>query len=443
MTRARRARLPFARALARPDGNRDEGSIVLALLAIMVLTSVVTVGLATAVKGQVQTRHDNTFAQALTGAESGLDSMVAQIRSAPSTVTQPNISGTNSTTGASYLTKATYTNGTWLVDSVGSATTQKHTITREVQETVSVKGLYSVPLFGNTALTMGATSGVNEYDSGTNGGALATSCGQLPDTGILGLVATTMCTPTIASTGPAATDGGLTMSSADLGSFGAVDVDDAAPTGYVDPDATGKCIGDTASCASAEVIRSTASLTYPASTACASGIGVNASAITGSNYLAAGAVYNLLGNLTLNAAVTANLTNLASSAVTLCFNGNLLVPSLGALGVTLPWNSYISSVLPLRYTPRPPSTLMLIDTATSSASSTITIGDGLNPETALSAVIYAPYANCVVSGHLDLYGAIICGSISAPGGISVHYDKELTSQTQEQTVTVSNWREIH
>jgi hypothetical protein len=252
-----------------------------------------------------------------------------------------------------------------------------------------------------------------------------------------------MCTPTIASTGPAATDGGLTMSGTDLGSFSEVDVDDAAPVGYSNPDATGTCIGDATSCASAEVLRSPASLTYPASTACASGIGVNASAITGSNYLAAGAVYNLLGNFTLNAAVTANLTNLSASAVTLCFNGNLLVPSLGALGVTLPWNSYISSVLPLRYTPRPPATLMFVDTATSSGSSTITIGDGLNPETALSAVIYAPYANCVVSGHLDLYGAMICGSISAPGGISVHYDKQLSTLTQEQTVTVSNWREIH
>ena len=111
--------------------------------------------------------------------------------------------------------------------------------------------------------------------------------------------------------------------------------------------------------------------------------------------------------------------------------------------MTLPWNSYIYTALPLRYAPRPPSTLMLIDTATSGSSSTITIGDGLNQETALSAVIYAPHATCVVSGHLDLYGAMICGSISAPGGISVHYDKQLAGSTTQQTVTVSNWREIH
>jgi hypothetical protein len=179
--------------------------------------------------------------------------------------------------------------------------------------------------------------------------------------------------------------------------------------------------------------------------ACSNGIGVDASAISGSNYLAAGAVYavNGTGNLTLNAAVTANLSNLAASAITLCFSGNLLVPSLGAAGVTVPWNSYVYSALPLRYAPRPPATLSLIDTASSGSGSTITIGDGLNPETVLSAVIYAPFATCVVSGHLDLYGVLICGSVSAPGGVSVHYDKQLATATAEQTVTVSNWHEVH
>jgi hypothetical protein len=318
-----------------------------------------------------------------------------------------------------------------------------HVLSREVQETVTVNGIYAVPLFGNSALTMGTGSGVNEYDSGTNGSNTPTSCAVLPNTGVLGLVATTMCTPTVWSTGPAATNGGLTMTGTDLPSFSQVDIDNAPPTGYSNPDATGTCIGDHTACTSTGVVTSTTALSYPASTACSNGVGLNASAITGSSYLAAGAVYSVAGNLTFNGAVTANLSNLSSSAITLCFNGNLLVPSLGALGVTLPWNSYITSALPLRYAPRPPATLNLIDTATSSGTSTITIGDGLNQETALSAVIYAPYATCVVSGHLDLYGVMVCGSVSAPDGISVHYDQELAASTAEQTVTVSGWHELH
>ena len=422
---------------------QEEGSIMLAMLGIVILTSVVTVGLASIVNGQVQSRHDEAFAQALSGAETGLDSMVGLIKAAPTTTSHDPISGTNSSTGASYRATATYSSGTWVVDSVGSWTSASgHVLTREVQETVTVRGLYSVPLFGDSALTMGTGSSVDEYDSGTNGSAAPTSCAQLPNTGILGLVATTMCVPPASSYGPAATNGNLTMTGTDLTKFSEVDIDDSAVTGYSNPDALGTCVGDTTACASTSVVRSTTTLTYPDSTLCSSGIGVNASAVTGSNYLAAGAVYNVIGNLTLNAAVTANLSNLSSSAITLCFNGNLLVPSLGASGVTLPWNSYLYTALPVRYAPRPPSTLMLIDTAASGTSSTITIGDGLNQETALSAVIYAPHAHCVISGHLDLYGGMVCGSISAPAGISLHYDKQLANLTTQQTVTVSNWREV-
>jgi hypothetical protein len=233
------------------------------------------------------------------------------------------------------------------------------------------------------------------------------------------------------------------MNGGDLANFAEVDVDNAAISGYTDPERTGKCVGDATSCASSKVVTSSDSLNYPASTQCSSGIGATASAITGSNYLAAGAVYNLVGDLTLNAAVTANITNLASSGITLCFNTNLFVPSLGAAGVTVPWNSYATSVLPLKYAPRPPSTLTLIDTNSTMGSSTIYLGDGLNPETAISAVIYAPNAKCVVNGHLDLYGVLVCGSVSAPSGVSVHYDTELKSTFSEDSVTVSDWREIH
>lgn len=417
---------------------------MLALLGIVILTAVVSVGLTTVINGQTQTRHDSTFTQALSGAESGLDSMVARIKAAPSATTQAPISGTNSLTGASYQTSASDNNGSWLVDSIGSATTASGTkINREIQETITVRGLYSVPLFGSSVLTMGSGSGVNEYDSGSNGSSLPTFCGVLANTGILGLASTTMCTPAITSTGPAATNGSLTAIGTELGNFSEVDLDNSPPVGYTNADATGTCIGDQTACGSPLVVRSTTALSYPPSTACSNGVGINASAVTGSSYLAAGAVYSVSGNLTLTGAVTANLSNLSSSAITLCFSTDLTIPALGVGGVTVPWNSYVYSALPLKYAARPPSTLSLIDTATSGNSSTITIGSAVASETALSAVIYAPNATCVVNGHLDLYGVMICGSITASNGISVHYDKELSAQTGQQTVSVSNWHEIH
>lgn len=431
--------------------TKDEGSIVMAMLGLVIMSSVATIGLASVVNGQKQTRHDNAFAQALTGAESGLDAMVAQIKASPTVTSFTPLTATNTTTGASYTVSATATSTGWTVDSVGHATTQTDTITREIKEDVSVTGVYSVPLFGHSALTLGTGSGVSEYDSGANGAAANSSCAVLPDTGLLGtgLAATTMCQPPSNGAGPAATDGSLTMTGTDLSNFSEVDIDNAKIAGSTDPERMGTCVGDSVACASSQVKTSPQSLNYPASTLCANGIGINASAIAGSNYLAAGAVYQVLGDLTLNAAVVANLNNLSASGITLCFNGNLIVPSLGAAGVSVPWNATVNSVLPLTYAPRPPSTLTLIDTATSYGSSTIYLGDGLNTETALSAVIYAPYATCSVTGHLDLYGDMVCGSVSAntavsgATGIDVHYDKQLNSEGSEHVVTVGNWREVH
>jgi hypothetical protein len=429
------------RRLNQPDGDR--GSIVLALLGVVIMTSVVTIGLASVVKGQQQTRHDQAFSQALTGAESGLDAMVAQVKASPSSNSFSSISGTDSSTGVTYTASATGSNGSWQIDSVGTSTYHGHSITREVQESVTLTGVYSVPLFGKTALTAGSSSGVNQYDSGSSGSASPTTCSVLPNTGVAGLLATTMCTPTISGTGAAATDGALTMAGSDLGNFSEVDIYNVAAGGYTNPDAIGSCVGDSTACASSKVKKSTSVLAYPDSTVCSNGIGINASAITGSNYLAAGAVYNVTGNLTLNAAVVANLTNLASSGITLCFNGNLTIPSLGAAGVTTPWNATVNTAVPLTYAPRPPATLTLIDTATTSGSSTISIGDGLNQETAISAVIYAPHATCTATGHVDLYGVLVCGSVGASSGVNVHYDTELKTTSQTQTVTVSNWREVH
>src|SRR5437763_1238788 len=122
MRRRAGRRVPFDCPLARADGNHDRGSIMLALLGIVILTGVVSVGLAGVVHGQVQTRHDQAFTQALSGAESGLDSMVARIKAAPSAAAQDPISGTNSATGAGYRTSASYSGGTWSIDSIGSAT---------------------------------------------------------------------------------------------------------------------------------------------------------------------------------------------------------------------------------------------------------------------------------------------------------------------------------
>jgi len=243
----------------------DQGSVILALLGVLIMTSVITIGFASVVMGQKETRHQQAFAQALTGAETGLDSMVAQVKNAPTQSSFSSISGTNPTTGVSYTASATGSSGNWLVSSTGSTNYNGHSLSRTVQENVTVSGIYGVPLFGKTALTMQSGSGVNQYDSGTNGTAANSSCSVLPNTGVLGsgLIATTMCTPPSSGTGAAATDGSLTMAGGDVGNFSEVDVDNAAISSYSNPDATGKCVGDSTACASSKIKTSTSSLNYP------------------------------------------------------------------------------------------------------------------------------------------------------------------------------------
>lgn len=59
----------------------------------------------------------------------------------------------------------------------------------------------------------------------------------------------------------------------------------------------------------------------------------------------------------------------------------------------------------------------------------------------LRQVVYAPDATCSATAHVDLYGLMVCGTISAPSGSDVHYDTQVGSIPFDQPVTVSSWRE--
>ena len=180
---------------------------------------------------------------------------------------------------------------------------------------------------------------------------------MLPNTGVLGLLATTVCTPAQTAHRPAATNGSLTASGSDLSNFSAIDIDNATASSAINPTATGKCVGDSTVCASSKVVKSAAEARLPRQHRVHQWDRRDRFGDHRVELPCGRRGLQPVGNLTLNAAVTANLTNLASSGITLCFNSNLFIPSLGAAGVTVPWNSYVSSALPLQYTPRPPSTL--------------------------------------------------------------------------------------
>jgi hypothetical protein len=416
-------------------GPSDEGSILLALFALMVVTGLLTVGLATIVNAHVLARHDTAFEAALAGAEKGMDELIAQVKASPTSSTFAPVSGTTSN-GVTYQASTTPSGSTWLVDAKGTATVQGRTVTRHIQATVSIAPLLNVPLFGETSVSLDSPSAIDRYDSATSSDVCASDGGQ---TSML-TSNPHMCHPGTPQYGDLATDGTLNIKSADLPKIGEADIDNAPAAGSTDPTATGRCGGDSGVCSAigGQVQVNQERLEYPLSSLCSNGIGGGATAFDGSTVLATNTVYSF-SDVTLNANAIADLGNVSNSRIVICFNGTLTLPPL------VPLNSTPAPGHPLTLNPRPPTSLLLISTATGGAAPVVNFGGGLPGETAVSAVIYAPNATCNGTGHVDVYGVLICKSVTTPSGLDVHYDTQIGTfgdSTFDRSVTVSHWHEI-
>jgi hypothetical protein len=420
-------------------GPADEGSILLALFALMVVTGLLTVGLATIVNAHVLARHDTAFEAALAGAEKGMDELIAQVKASPTSSSFTPVNGTAG--GVTYQASATPSGSTWLIDAAGTSTVQGRTVTRHIQSTVSISPLLDVPLFGETSVDLGSPSAIDRYDSATSSDVCASTGNQ---TTML-TSNPQMCHPVTPQYGDLATDGTLTLDSADLPKIGAADIDNAPAAGSTDPTATdptatGRCGGDPGVCAAVggQVHVNRERLEYPLSGLCANGIGGGATAFDGSTVLAANTVYSF-SDVTLNANAIADLGNVTNSRIVICFDGTLTMPPL------VPLNSTPAPGHPLTLDPRPPASLLLISTDKDGPGPVVNFGAGLPGETAVSAVVYAPNARCNSTGHVDVYGVLICKSVTAPGGLDVHYDVQVGTfgdSTFDRSVTVSHWHEI-
>jgi hypothetical protein len=423
----------------------DEGSIVMAMLAIVVVTGLLTLGLATILSSHLAARHDVAFESALTGAERGLDELVAQAKANPTASSFLPVTGTASP-GVSYSATATAVSGGWLVDSTGTATNQGRTVTRHIQATVSIGDLLSVPLFGKTGLNLGNSdpSAVDRYDSAVSSDVCTTS--GTPTS--MSNADTRMCTHAAQVYGAAVTDGPLTMRAVDLPNMSGVSVFNVPAPGFTDPDATGACAGDAgvqAACGST-ITTHHERLDFPSSTVCSQGIGAGTVAYDGTTALAANAVYSFT-NVTMNATAIANLTNISGSQIIICFNGTLTIPAGLSLNSTVKCSPVTTpSCTPTELDPRAPSSLLLLSTSGGASTPAVNLGAGSSSETSLSAVVYAPDANCSANGHVDVYGLLVCKSLSASGGADVHYDTEIDQLNVtagfDRPVTVSGWREL-
>ena len=161
------------RTVTRRDLRDDQGSIMLAIVGIFILTMVASVGLAAVANGQKQARHDNTFAVALHNANSALDVMVAKIKDLPGSATSqtlPNTTLYKNVTATPVLNPDDTGNPgstSWSLSATGISTTQKNTIYRIVEETVTIAHAYRTPVYGAQGLALGQGSGVTQYNPGT------------------------------------------------------------------------------------------------------------------------------------------------------------------------------------------------------------------------------------------------------------------------------------
>ncbi len=409
----------------------EDGNIMIALVGIMMISFIVLVGFAQILLSEKLSRHDRNFEQSLAAAETGLGKMLTVVKANPYATSVAPIAGTDSSTQTDYAASATGSAGQWVLTSTGTARSGATTVRRTVTQTVSVRALLSNPLFATTSLTVGGgnNSGIDTYDSSVSSSVCSPSGGAQS----MGYTGARMCTPAAPALGRAGTNGPLTFPGASLSSVQGVDIYDSGVAGHSDPGDKGVCAGDSSTCAAvgSSVTLHEDPLDFPLSSQCAQGIGAGAAAYDGSLALAANAVYSFT-NVTLNATAIANLSNLSGSTLVICFSGELdILP-------TVPLNTTVETLLPLRLAPRPPSTLILIST---SGSPTVKLNAGLPLASSLSAVVYAPNAACSATAHVDLYGAMVCGSVSAPNGINVHYDTKVGSIPFDQPVTVSAWRE--
>jgi hypothetical protein len=483
------------------DDRDDRGSIILALLGIIILTTVASVGLSAIVTGQHQSRHDNSFTQSLNNAESGIDAMVANIKGTAD-LNDPSLALTyvgskapKLTQSGQYTVSASPVNSigstgnaastVWFLTSTGTSVVQGQTIARTITEQVTIAHTYNAPLDGKAGLTLGGTgNAVNNCTVCTGpasnnsnpqqiapgvtcSGITSIVCGALSAIGIGSAGSVTVSdAPKGATPGGAETGGTLVMQGGDVGNFAQVALD-----------------GSGASCIAAN------------------GCGVSGSSVLAQqstpppNINTPGCAPGMLGadlnglplvlpdplGVVLTTNLTVKLNQQPPISNTICTNLPIIVPSLQMSLSSLPLIGNLSQLTGLdaaldapigadcltggpngtlanlldpgnmgdiSCTMDPPEDLIINQMATTDVP--IYLGTGGTLPNYVSAEINSPNGTCTITGNVVLYGTINCLHIVVPAGssLTVNYPTDDTSPTMtgadtQHTDSVSYWNETH
>lgn len=418
--------------MIRRRASGDEGSLMVAMLAMLVVSALVAVTFATISTGQKQTRFDTSFERALQVAEFGLDEMAALVQANPTAPDGhfPDIEG-EVEAGGTYTTVASKSGDIWLIESQGVTPEGEQ---RRIQAQLATETLFNLAVFGKIFVDFNGGNGAASYDSAVSS-AVCHAGTSTPANVVAGDFSVEMCHQT--GSGIVATNGNLKLKGQASTDADAVEIHFAKDVEYLDgleplEGATGTCEGVPETCSSYDTFvtvdgESRRKLSYhrkpielPTITVC-DGLGA-ASSFAGSGTLGGG-VFNFT-DVTLRENTV--FTGTPDNPTVICMSGKLTVPSHNAVNFEASGTA-----------PRPPGSLIILNRYAGSGT-----GLDLGTHAAISAAIYAPDASFQGGSQGNVFGSLVCNSIDNTGGWNFHYDQALSDVGINAPVRLTDWTEI-
>ena len=168
------------RGLIRRATGRDDGSMLLALLGIVVVTGIMLALLTTVLIGQKSTQHDARYNASVQGADAGIQQAYYQINSLDddSTVTSLSSGGVVTLNDVDYTWTATRSAAEWLdwtATSTGTASSGADDTARTVTASIRQISLFNMAAFADATINFGGNNTATSYPTagqgqiGTNG----------------------------------------------------------------------------------------------------------------------------------------------------------------------------------------------------------------------------------------------------------------------------------
>ncbi len=403
----------------------ERGSLPVAMLAILIVGSLMTVLVGTVVVGQRQTRFDQGFEQSLQVAETGLDRIVYLIESGqrtddfsvPETVVA----------GGRYSGAADRTGRDWVVTATGTAADGTR---RTVALTLSRKSVFGVAAYGRTLVELRGANSADSYRSGAfdqlglfsllaGGSSICYGLGAADPFNSAHSSGTRMCSPT---------GNGVVATNEELYLLGQVIAGvDRAEIHYARekvsdplPGATGFCGGVTETCASPKLAYFREPIELEPDPVVPPGDLTNQGSFAGITLPAGRQLYT---NLTLGTNTIVQGTPENPTIVYL--TGTLTVPN----GAVVNFESVNGN-----WVPKPSPGLLIFSAGVGPA---LRFGN----HASFSGAVYAPRATFSGGAAGNIYGSMVTGSISTQGGWNFHYDDALGDVQTEARRLRSGWAE--